>query len=177
LLLLIIWLLSLIITICRNNLWQLNDWNVSIFIFFTTISGTIFFINYITNKKLSLLVYVNTQNKILEIIEKDNYLKAIHKHLKSKWYYNNNDYVNIQREVFFNKDDKRVFEFIYRKSFVQIAVEQVNKFEKSMNDIANTIIKSNKAEKWWTSYYFVKIPYNKLDDNLVKKVNKIIDEI
>lgn len=163
-LLLFFWVISLWITIMYNNLWNLNDWNIALFIFFSTISGTIFFINYITNKNRTISKNIDSENEILNIL---------YDYLESKECTPKNDYSDKQKEVWF-KDKKRIFEFIYRINYVQIAVSQDENFKTLMWNLANKIWVT--LDTFWTSYYLVKIPYNKLDEKLVEDIKKIIDE-
>jgi len=114
------------------------------------------------------------EEKVLEDSKENRFLRMLYDYLKTKKCNYKNDYSDKQKEVWFNKDWNRVFEFIYRINYVQIAVSQDKKFETLMWNLANKIWV--RLDTFWTSYYLVKIPYNKLDEKLVEDIEEIIDK-
>ncbi len=77
------------------------------------------------------------------------------------------------KEVWF-KDWNRVFEFIYRINFVQIAVAQKTDLKTQIDKIWDKIGKT--TEKFWTSYYTLKIPYTELEkETVINEIKKLID--
>lgn len=136
----------------------------------------IYFVNQdLSFEKIKWKIDIENQKETIRIIENwENTVKDITDYLVSNNCYFQNNYADPSREVWF-KEGKRVFEFIYRKSYVQIAVKQSKELKESMDEIAQ-ITGSEKSEEWWTAYYFVKIPYYELDVDLIEKIKKVIDK-
>lgn len=161
------------------------SWNNIVYIFWIPFIWwfLLLFLNtYFVNQELSFEkikweIEIEKQKEeieILGIVNDNNFLQLLNEYLKNKWYISKNDYLDRKKEVWFNKNWKRIFEFIYRINYVQIAVSQDENFKTLMWNLANKIWV--RLDTFWTSYYLVKIPYNKLDWALVQDIEKIIDE-
>lgn len=105
--------------------------------------------------------------EITERVTDTPFLKEINTYLTKNKYTKKDNYSNKNKEVWF-LDNKRIIEFIYKKDGFNIAVLQTDEIKKIIDNIWENY------QKWGTSYYIIRIPYDKLNDNVVESIKEMI---
>lgn len=117
----ILWIIFLSFTLFSNfslNLWNLNDGNVTLFIFFITIFWTIYFISFITNKE------ANFKNELFSFLSKHEKLEEIHNKVEKiwlKWY--KNPWSNY---IWYKKWDLKILELHYKDNNIIFRLRHKN---------------------------------------------------
>ncbi len=116
-------------------------------------------------EKIKWEIEVNQED---DILEKKSLLNEIFDYLEENECFSRADYKLKSRMVWFNKNEKRIIEFIFTSNYFQIAVAQKDNLKKLLEEIPSN------PETFWTSYRLAKVSYDKINNNILKI---IIDEV